>query len=354
MNRTAPLNGPWPSIVGRAFQPLMAGETLAPSTVASWLRPLLVVALAGAALTAQAQSFSAKPITIVVPYAAGGPTDITARRLAEGMGKALSATVLVENRTGAATTVGASYVARAPKDGYTLILAPGTTTSINPYIYRNLSYKPEDFAPVSLVSRQAFAITAAPTLPAKNIAELIAYAKSKPGGITYGTTGTGSFTNILGEWVGRTLGIKVTEVPYKGTSAAYSDLLSGRIDINVEGVASAIPLSVGGRMKVLAVMGEERSPQMPDVPTLKESGFPDLVAYTNFGLLAPAGTPDAIIEKLHAGVVATVTNPEFIAKLAVGGEQAIPSPSPRQFGEFLKADYVHWGEIVKPLNLKLD
>jgi tripartite-type tricarboxylate transporter receptor subunit TctC len=301
-----------------------------------------------------AQSFPMKPITIVVPYSAGGPTDITARRLAEGMATRLSTTVIVDNRPGAATTLGAAYVARAPKDGYTLLMAPGTTTSINPYIYRNLSYKPEDFAPVSQVSRQAFAITTSKTFPASSLKDLITYANSKPGGITYGTTGTGSLTNIIGEWIGRSIGIKLTEVPYKGTSAAYADLLSGRVDINIEGLSSAIPFYQSGKMKVLVVMSEERVLQLPDVQTTKEAGFPALVAYTNFGLLAPVGTPDAVIEKLHGAVTAAVTDPAFGTKLSVGGEQALASPSSKQFGEFLRSEYVHWGAIVKPLNLKLD
>ncbi|QHE84796.1 Bug family tripartite tricarboxylate transporter substrate binding protein [Hydrogenophaga sp. BPS33] len=303
---------------------------------------------------AQAQGFPNKPITIVVPYAAGGPTDITARRLAEGMGKTLSTTVLVENRPGAATTLGAAYVARAPKDGYTLLMAPGSTTSINPYIYSKLTYKFEDFAPVSQVSRQGFALTAAPNVPVKNMKEFVAWAKSKDSPVTYATTGTGSLTNILGEWVGRTLGVKMTEVPYKGTAAAYADLLGGRVDINVEGLSSAITLHNAGKMKVIGVMTEERSPQMPEVGTMGEAGYPKLIAYTNFGLLAPADTPTDVIKKLHAGVVAAVADAEFTAKLAAGGEQAVSSKSPKQFGDFLKSEYVQWGEIVKPLNLKLD
>ena len=301
-----------------------------------------------------AQSFPAKQITIIVPYAAGGPTDITARRLAEGMSKAMSANVIVDNRPGAATTIGAALVARAPKDGYTLLMAPSSTTSINPYLYRNLTYKMEDFAPISQVSRQGFAITTAPTHPAKDLKEFVTWAKAKGSPVTYGTTGTGSLTHILGEWVGRVLGVPLKEIPYRGTALSYPDLLSGRLDINIEGVSSAIPLHAGGKMKVLGVMTEERAPQMDTVGTTKEAGFSELIAYTNFGILAPAGTPPDVIEKLHAGIVAAVANPDFVSKLAAVGERAMSSPSARQFGEFLRADYVHWGPIVNALNLKLD
>ncbi|CAN7769996.1 tripartite tricarboxylate transporter substrate binding protein [Pseudorhodoferax sp. LjRoot39] len=318
-----------------------------------WLGALAALA-AFSVVHAQAQSFPTRPIVIVVPYAAGGPTDITARRLAEALAKSLSATVVVENRPGAATTLAAAYVARSPKDGHTLLMAPGTTTSINPYLYRSLNYKFEDFAPVSQVSRQGFAITASPTLQVKNLQEFVAWAKAKGSPVTYGTTGTGSMTNILGEWIGRTLGIAVTEVPYKGTSQILPDLISGRIDMSVDGFASAIPFQTSGKVKVLGVMTEERSPKMPDVGTTRESGYPVLLAYTNFGLLAPAGTPADVIDKLHRGVVAAASSPEFQNVLAAGGEQARSSPSPQQFGEFLRSEYVHWGTIVKPLNIKLD
>jgi tripartite-type tricarboxylate transporter receptor subunit TctC len=316
-----------------------------------------ILTLAAATLpigAAQAQAFPARPIAIVVPYAAGGPTDITARRLAEALTKSLAATVIVENRPGAATTIAAAYVAKAPKDGYTLLMAPGTTTSINPYLYSKLSYNLNDFAPVSQVSRQGFAITTSPTSPAKTVQDLVAWARAKGSPLTYGTTGTGSMTNILGEWIGRTLGVRVAEIPYKGTSQILPDLISGRLDLSVDGLASAVPYHASGKVKVLGIMTEERSAKLSDVETTREAGYPSLVAYTNFGLLAPAGTPPDIVEKLHRGVVAAASSPEFVTALAAGGEQARTSASPQQFMEFLRSEYAHWGPIIKPLNLKLD
>lgn len=320
-------------------------------------RCISVLALATTTLAvggAQAQVFPTRPIVIVVPYAAGGPTDITARRLAEAMARSMAATVIVENRPGAATTIAASYVAKAPKDGYTLLMAPGTTTSINPHLYSKLSYRLEDFAPVSQVSRQGFAITTSPTMPINNLQELAAWAKAKGSPLTYGTTGTGSMTNILGEWIGRTLGIPVTEIPYKGSAQVLPDLMSGRLDLSVDGLASAVPYHASGKIKVLGIMTEERSAKLPDVETTREAGYPTLVAYTNFGLLAPAGTPPDVVAKLHRGVVAAGASPEFVAALAAGGEQARSSASPHQFTEFLRAEYAQWGPIIKPLNLKLD
>lgn len=320
-------------------------------------RRRLVMGMLGAAVLparAQAQRFPVKPITLVVPYAAGGATDVTARRLAEALSRTIGGSVLVENRPGAATTLAASYVALASKDGYTILMAPGTTTSVNPYLYRNLNYKPEDFAPISLVSRQAFAVSVAADFAPRTVQDLVALAKSRPGGLTYGTTGTGSFTNILGEWMGKTLGIKVVEVPYKGTAPASIDLIGGRLDLNIEGISTAIPLAASGKQRVLTVTADERIPQLSGVPTLKESGYGELVAYTNFGLLAPAGTPETVVNTLHAAVVAAVTAPEFTARLAAGGESAITSTSPAQFAAFLRKEYEHWGHIVKPLNIKVD
>lgn len=313
-----------------------------------------LLALSAICGTLHAQTFPARPITIVVPYAAGGATDITARRLGESLARVLSNTVLVGNRPGAATTIAAAYVARSPRDGYTLLMAPGSTTSVNPYLFRNLPYRTDDFAPVSLVSTLPFVVTAAPGFPPSTIAEFIAYANSKSGGLTYGTTGAGSMTNIIGEWIGRTLGVKLVEVPYKGTAPATIDLIGGRLDISIDAVPTALPMVVGGKIRVLAVMADARSPLLPDVPTFRESGFPDLLAYTTFGLLAPAGTPEAVINAIHRAFVTAVATPEFSRRLAAGGETAVSSESPKQFQALLLDEYEKWGRIVKPLNLKLD
>ncbi|MEO8299970.1 MAG: tripartite tricarboxylate transporter substrate binding protein [Burkholderiales bacterium] len=302
----------------------------------------------------RAQSFPSRPLTIVVPYAPGGATDVTARRLAELLAKTLRVTVVVDNKPGAATTLAAAYVARASKDGYTLLMAPATTTAVNPYLYRKLSYKPEDFAPISMVSKQTFTITVGPDLPARNIQEFIAWAKAKPSGISYGTTGSGSLTNIVGEWIGRRMGIKMQEIPYKGTAPSTLDIIAGRLDMQIEGISTAIPMHNAGKTRVLAVMSEQRSPLLKDVPTLVESGYPDLVANTTFGLLAPAGTPVAVIEAIHAATVQCVADAEFTSKVGAGGEIALSSASPAQYGKDLASDYAHWGKIIPALNIQID
>lgn len=305
------------------------------------------------ALPSWAQAYPAKQITIVVPYTAGGPTDLTARRIAEQLGKILNTTVVVDNRTGAATLVAAEYVARAPKDGYTLLFAPGTTTSANPHLFRKLPYKIDDFAPISLVSKQPFVLTAAANLQVKNLAELVAYAKKRPEGINFGTTGVGSLTHIIGKWIGRTLDITMQDVPYKGTAAAVGDMLGGRLDSQVEGIVSAIPLHKSAKARVVAVMGEERSPSLPDVPTFKEAGHPDLVAFIMFGLLAPAGTPADIVEKLRLATVKAVEQPGYRDRMAENGEIAVSSASRKEYADLLQREYEAWGQVIKPLNLEL-
>lgn len=310
-------------------------------------------AASGAAcVPAFAQAYPSKPINIVVPYTAGGPTDLTARRIAEQLGKILNANVVVDNRTGAATLVAAEYVARAPRDGYTLLFAPGTTTSANPYLFKKLPYKLEDFAPISLVSKQPFVLTAAENLQVKNLAELVAYAKRRPEGINFGTTGVGSLTHIIGKWIGRTVGIPMQDVPYKGTSAAVGDMMGGRLDTQVEGIVSAIPLHKGGKARVMAVMGEERSPALPDVPTFRESGYPDLVAFILFGLMAPAGTSADIVETLRLATVKAVEQPGYRDRIAENGEIAVSSASRKDYADLLQREYEAWGRVIKPLNLE--
>jgi tripartite-type tricarboxylate transporter receptor subunit TctC len=319
------------------------------------LLSLAALALAGALVSpAGAQDFPNRPVTIVVPYAAGGPTDLTARRIGELMSRNLGVAVTVENRPGASTTIGAAHVARAAKDGHTLLMAPGTTTAINPHVFRSLPYRTDQFAPISLVSRQPFVLTVTPGLSPKSVTEFVAWGKAQGKGVNFGTTGTGTMTHIIGEWIGQELGVKMTEVPYKGTSQSTLDLVGGRLDTQVEGLASGSALHTSGKGRVLAVMDDERSPTMPDVPTFREAGFRDLKAYTYFGLLAPAGTPRAVIERLHRAVVAAVATPEYVERLRANGEQAMSSPSPEAYAQLIQAEHDHWGRIIRPLNIKLD
>ena len=301
---------------------------------------LLACALAAwPALPAWADSsFPAKPITLIVPYAAGGPTDVTARRLAEIMSRQLKSPVVVDNKTGAATIVAAEYVARAPKDGHTLLFAPGTTTSMNPHLYKKLSYKVSDFTPISLVSRQPFVLTAGPVTQVTDFAGFDKYAKARKDGVSFGTTGVGSFTHILGDWMGKQLGWRMQNVPYKGSAASVADLLGGRLDSQVEAVASGLQLDKGGKAHVVAVMDSKRSPVLPKVPTFAELGYPELVAYVTFGVLAPAGTPEAVLDKLHQAVVQATRDKALVEQMAQVGEEPAPSASRQAFGQWLHSE----------------
>ena len=336
------------SFVQPASQLLDAGRVLSKATAIG----LAVAALASPALADSA--FPSKPITLIVPYAAGGPTDVTARRLAEIMSRQLKSPVLVDNKTGAATIVAAEYVARAPKDGYTLMFAPGTTTSMNPHLYKKLNYKVSDFAPVTLVSRQPFVLTAGPVTQVSDFAGFDKYAKAKKEGVSFGTTGVGSFTHILGDWMGKQLGWNMQNVPYKGSAASVADLVGGRLDSQVEAIASGLQLDKAGKAHVVAVMDSKRSPVLPKVPTFAELGHPQLVAYVTFGVLAPAGTPDAVLDKLHQAVVQAVRDKALVEQMAQVGEEPAPSASRQAFAQWLAAENQRWGKIIAPLGIQLD
>lgn len=312
----------------------------------------VAVALSAAGAPAFAQTFPAKPIFMVVPYAAGGTTDAVARRLAQGMATALGNPVVVDNKPGGGSSIAAGFVARASKDGYTILLATTSAWAVNPHVFQDLPYKVEDFAAVSLVSRQPMVITASTARGHGSMTEFIKYAKQ--GNATYGHTGVGTIGHIVGEWVSRDLGVKMVDVPYKSAPLANLDLIAGRIDAQIETTVSAIPMQQSGKAKALAIMADTRSPMLPDVPTFKELGYPDLVADVSFGVLAPAGTPDAVLNTLHKAIAAVVLSQEFSGKAASTGEVAEASASPRDFQDFVRAEYDHWGRIIKPMNLKMN
>jgi len=311
-------------------------------------------AAAMAALPARGQDFSAKPITIVVPFAVGGATDVTARRLADELARSLKTTVVVENKPGAGSFVATTYVTKAPKDGHTLLFGGSGITSVNPHIFRNLPYKVSDLAPVSTVSKQAFVLNGHAGLPVRTVAELVAYARTRPDGLAIGTVGTGTTSHILAEWIARTLGIKAVFVPYKGTSQSTIDLISGRIDVQMDGMSTAIPMHRAGKTRIVASMGNERFSLPDGVQTFGEAGFPELVAYAQFALLAPAGTPDPVIRRLHAAVAAAVRLPEIADKLRAGGEIPEASASPEEYAALIRSEDKRWGDIIRPMNLRLD
>lgn len=315
---------------------------------------LLAAASAAAAWPAHAQEFPSRPISLVVPFSAGGATDATARRLAEGLAAILGTPVTIDNKPSAGAFVASQQVAHAPKDGYMLLFAGTNSMSLNPLVYRKLPYRPEDLVPVSTVSRQAFTVNANLNVPAGSVAEFVAYAKSRPDGIAFGTVGVGSTSHILAEWIGQTLGVPIRTIPYKGTAQSTVDLVGGRIDVQIDGMSTGVTMHNAGKTRLLAAMGRERAILPAGVGNFADAGYPDLVAYAEFGIMAPSGLPDAVLQKLHAAIARVTQQPDFAGKLAANGEIAIASASPADYSTRIASEKARWAPVVQRLNLQLD
>ncbi|MCX7144277.1 MAG: tripartite tricarboxylate transporter substrate binding protein, partial [Proteobacteria bacterium] len=254
------------------------------------------------AQVADATAWPVKPVTVVIPYPPGGTSDVVGRLLAQRLREELGGVFVVENKAGAATAIGAAYVARAPKDGYTLLLSAGTTFTVIPHLNDNLAYKLDDFEPVAAVATVPFAFVVKKDFPAKNLREFLAYAKANPGKINNATNGQGSMVHLLGELIANDLDVKLVQVHYKGAAPATMDMIGGVVDSNVEALTSAVPNVNAGRYRALAVLSAERLPLMPEVPTFRELGYPTIVGETWYAVFAPATTPKPIIDKLNAAL----------------------------------------------------
>ncbi|MFN3449270.1 MAG: tripartite tricarboxylate transporter substrate binding protein [Roseococcus sp.] len=309
-------------------------------------RALLAAALPPLPALAQ----PARPVTIVVPFPPGGSTDVTARLLAERMVAPLGLPVQVENRPGAATAIGADHVARSAPDGHTVLIASGSTLTINPHIVRNLPYRREDFAPVTLISTLPFAIVAQPGGP-RSLDELIERARARPGRITYGTNGPSSFNNIAAVLVSEQLGIRMQDITYRGDAQQVHDFLGGRLDLLVVGGSTGIPLHRDGRGRILAWTGERRMPGFEDIPVVAER-WPQAVAITWFGLLVPARTPREMLERLHRAAVAAMRAGDLEQRLAAEGQSLIAS-TPEDFAAFLARESDRWGPVLRRMELQL-
>jgi tripartite-type tricarboxylate transporter receptor subunit TctC len=302
---------------------------------------------------AQADAWPAKPVTIVAPYPPGGTTDVVGRFLAERLQQELGQTFIVENKPGAATAIGASAVARAPNDGYTLLLSAGTTFTVIPHLNAKLPYKLEDFEPVAAVVTVPFAFVVKKDFPAKTLGEYTAYAKANPGKINNATNGQGSMVHLLGELVAQGLGVKLTHIHYKGAAPATMDMLAGIVDSNVEALTSAVPNVKDGKYRALAVLSAERQPLLPDVPTFKELGYPSVVGETWFAIFAPAGTPKPIVDKLNAALRKVTTSAAFgEAMRKLGNEPR--SSTPAELREVTLEQSKMWGDLIKRLNIKAE
>ncbi|WP_447918040.1 Bug family tripartite tricarboxylate transporter substrate binding protein [Achromobacter aegrifaciens] len=297
------------------------------------------------AMPARADWPSDKVIRMVVPFSAGGATDLLGRALAAELGKGLKQSVIVENRAGAGGSVGAQAVANAPADGYTLLLASGSMFTVNQFIYSKLPYSLADFSPIGKVANGPMVITVNANLPVKNTRELIEYARARPGKLSFSSAGVGSQTHMAGEAFSDAAGIELMHVPYKGEGPGYTDLMAGVIEVAVGNINAIAPLLKGGRLRALSVTGKERSALLPDVPTTAEDGVPGFEFTGWFALLAPAGTPQASIDRLLADARMAVEQPNMQRYLADQGMSATIVP-PAQLKDEIARESAKWKALV--------
>ena len=314
------------------------------------------LALALAALLAQgaaAQSFPSKPVRIVVAFPPGGGTDIVARLLAPRLADAWGQQVIVDNRAGASGVIGTEFAARAAPDGATLFLGTLGNLAVNQHLYPKMTVDPlRDFAPVTQVVAVHFVMVANPALPARNVAELIALAKSRPGQINYSSSGPGGAPHLAGELFKSMAGVDIVHVPYKGSAPSFQDLLGGRVSFTCDSLVQALPYIRDGRLRALAVLGSARTPLLPDVPTVGET-LPGYELTNWFGLVAPAATPRETVARVHADVVKLLRDPGIAEKLSGMGATAIGN-QPAEFGAIMKADSEKWGRLIREAKIKAE
>jgi tripartite-type tricarboxylate transporter receptor subunit TctC len=314
---------------------------------------LIAITVPASAQDAKPRSSSDKLIRIVVPYAPGGYTDIIARLISQKMSERLGQTVIVENKPGASTILGAEFVAKAPADGNTLLMGVTTTLSSNQFMFRKLPYKTSDFIPVALTGLTPFVLVAHPSVPANNVGELVALAKAKPGTLNVATLGVGASTQLVAEMFKSAARVDIKDVPYKGSAPASTDLLAGHVQLYFDAVPTAMPRVRAGQLKAIGITSEARSPAAPMLATFVESGLPEMVAYSWYGLLAPAGTPQEVVDTLNKAANEALQLPDVRAQVEANGATA-PIMSPAEFGALIEKHTKVWEKIIKPLNIQLD
>lgn len=306
----------------------------------------LACAALAAAAAAHAQSWPAKPVRLVVPFAAGGSTDIVARTIAQKLNEAWGQSVVVDNRAGGSTVIGTDIVAKAPPDGYTILVTPAPFTIV-PSLMRKLPYNPHtDFEPITLVNTTPLVVVVHPGVPAHNVKELIALAKQKPGALFFASTGNGGTPHLAMEMFKLQTHVNLVHVPYKGTPPAVTDLLAGQVQLMFANTLSVLPMVKSGRLRAIAISSAKRSAATPDIPTVAESGVPGFEAVTWFGMLAPTGTPQPIIERLNAEITKAVMSREVHDRLIAQGADPITMTVP-QFTAFFHAELAKWAKTVK-------
>jgi tripartite-type tricarboxylate transporter receptor subunit TctC len=304
---------------------------------------------------ASAAEYPTHPIRLVVPYAAGGPTDVLGRLVADYLGRDLKQAVVVENKPGAQGAIGAETVARADADGYTLLVAAGSIIVQNPLLYKKLSYDPvRDFRMLALVTDLPVVMEVHPSVPARTVAEFVTYAKKNPGKISFGSAGTGGTIHLAGEMFKEMAGIEMTHIPYKGAGPALADLLGGNIQVMFDTISTALPPIKAGSLRALGVSSAQRSPDLPDVPTIAESGYPEYLVSVWYGIAAPAKLPDDIAGKITASLDRALNDDAFRAALEKIGFPVFRPRSAAAINVFIDADRARWSGVIKTQNISLD
>jgi tripartite-type tricarboxylate transporter receptor subunit TctC len=300
-----------------------------------------------------AQDYPRGPVRIVVPYPAGGTTDIYARLVGAGLQQRLGQPFLVENMPGAATALAAERVAKSAPDGHTLMVVTVTTMAMNPLTIKDLRYRPEQLAPVALVIRQPFVLVASPQFAPNTVKELIAYAQANPGKVNWATQGLAGSSHLVGELFKSLAKVDLFAVHYKGSTPANIDIMAGRADLHFDGTGTALPNIVNKRVKAIAVSSEKRMAANPDIPTFVESGLPGMVAYSWYGIVTPAGTPQGVIAKLNSEVNSFIKSKDMVERMVRDGSEA-GEMTPAQFAKMIADEAELWRKVLAPLNLKLD
>ena len=322
-----------------------------------WFSALVFLALfvGGASAVAQVQSYPVKPLRFVVPFPPGGPLDIMARGLGAKLQEAWGQPVVVENKPGAGGGIGADAVAKSPGDGYTLLMGAVSTHAINPWLYANIPYDPaKDFIPVTLVAQVPNILVVNPTLPVKSVKELIAYAKAKPGALSFASGSTGSTGHLAGELFKTMAGVDMVHVPYKGAAPAMFDLLAGQTQLMFDNIANALPQVKAGKLRALAVTTAKRSPAVPDLPTIDEAGLTGFDLTTWFGVFVPAKTPKEVVDKLNGEIVKALSGKELRDRLTAMGTEPPSITTPADFAAFVQRESAKYAQVVKTSGARVE
>jgi tripartite-type tricarboxylate transporter receptor subunit TctC len=336
--------------------PFLTGAKTSSMNHALRLGSVLLVAMACIASEhAISQIYPQKPIRLVVPYTAGGAGDIFARTMAQKMGEAFGYQIIVDNRPGANGIIGMELVAKSPPDGYTLVMGNSAPIVLNPSLYAKLPYDPiKDFAPITQGTLYSYILIVHPSVPARSVDELVAMARSRAGQLQYGSSGAGGANHLAGEMFKRAAKIDIVHVPFKGSAPALADVLAGHIPMMFDTIVTTMPQLNAGKVRALAVTGARRAPQVPDIPTIAEKGYPGYEVTSWQSLLAPGGTPRAIIERLYQESVKALKLPDVIDRLATQGGNELVGNTPDQFAAVIKKEIAIYARVIKDAGIRLE